>query len=160
MVHSVDLIQVMTNFEIGRRIVEHEQGGEERAEYGKALLKEISEGLTAEFGRGFSERNLRSMRKFYQIYSDRSARIRQIASAELPMNGKSQTSSGKLAHAAQPPTIFNTTQPRVRIHEAGPTRLTHQQRPGCHPGHRIRHRLATQHPHQELRIPDQQKRNV
>ena len=38
-VHSVDLIQVMTNFEIGRRIVEHEQGGEERAEYGKALLK-------------------------------------------------------------------------------------------------------------------------
>lgn len=107
-VHSVDLIQVMTNFEIGRRIVEHEQGGEERAEYGKALLKEISEALTAEFGRGFSERNLRSMRKFYQIYRDRSARIRQIPSAELPMNGKSQTSSGKLAHAAQPPQIWQT----------------------------------------------------
>jgi hypothetical protein len=36
-VHSVDLIQVLTNFEIGRRIVEHEQQGAERAEYGKAL---------------------------------------------------------------------------------------------------------------------------
>jgi hypothetical protein len=54
-VHSVDLIQVMTNFEIGRRIVEHDSSGEERAQYGKALLKELSAALTAEFGRGFSQ---------------------------------------------------------------------------------------------------------
>jgi hypothetical protein len=104
-VHSVDLIQVMTNFEIGRRIVEHEQGGEERAAYGKALLKEISEALTAEFGRGFSERNLRSMRKFYQIYRDRSARIRQIPSAKLPRK-KSRTPGFAHTHAAW---IFSLT---------------------------------------------------
>ena len=49
---TIDTLQVQTNFEIGRLIVEHEQGGEERAEYGKALLKELSTALTAEFGRG------------------------------------------------------------------------------------------------------------
>jgi len=54
LVHSVDLIQVLTNFEVGRRIVEHQQRGAERAEYGKALLKDLSAELTAEFGRGFS----------------------------------------------------------------------------------------------------------
>jgi len=55
---SVDTIQVLTNFEIGRRIVEYEQKGEKRAEYGKALLKKLSAALTKEFGRGFSEDNL------------------------------------------------------------------------------------------------------
>ncbi len=101
-------LEVLTSFEIGRRIVEHEQGGEERAEYGKALLKELSGALTAEFGRGFSERNLRSMRKFYQIYRDRYARIRKMPSAELPMNEKSRTPSGKLALLAQPTQIWQT----------------------------------------------------
>jgi hypothetical protein len=53
-VHSVNVIQVLTNFEIGRRIVVHEQQGKERAKYGTALLKALSVELTAEFGRGFS----------------------------------------------------------------------------------------------------------
>lgn len=92
-VHSVDLIQVMTNFEIGRRIVEHEQGGEERAGYGKALLREISGALTAEFGRGFSKRNLEYMRRFYLAYQDR--RIAQMPSAQLPSAKKCQTPSGE-----------------------------------------------------------------
>lgn len=105
-VHSVDLIQVMTNFEIGRRIVEHEQGGDERAQYGKALLKEISGALTAEFGRGFSKRNLEYMRRFYLAYQDR--RIAQMPSAQLPTAEKSQTPSGKLAHVAQSPQIWQT----------------------------------------------------
>lgn len=56
---TVNTLQVLTNFEIGRRIVEHEQLGTERAEYGKELLKELSERLNEEFGRGFSEDNLR-----------------------------------------------------------------------------------------------------
>jgi len=50
----VDTFQVMTNFEIGRRIVEHEQKGAKRAAYGAELLKEQSARLTEEFGRGFS----------------------------------------------------------------------------------------------------------
>ena len=95
-VHSVDLIQVLTNFEIGRRIVEHEQGGARRAEYGKALLKEISIGLTAEFGRGFSRSNLEYMRKFYLAYQDRAPQISKSPSAGFPVDEKSQTPSGKL----------------------------------------------------------------
>ena len=94
-VHSVDLIQVLTNFEIGRRIVYHEQGGEERAEYGKALLKELSVALAAEFGRGFSRSNLEYMRKFYLTYQDRAAQIAQTPSAKFLTDEKSQIPSGK-----------------------------------------------------------------
>ena len=54
-----------TNFEIGRLIVEHEQGGEVRAEYKKALLNELPEAPTEEFGRGFSKSNLKYMRQSY-----------------------------------------------------------------------------------------------
>jgi hypothetical protein len=50
---GVDLIQVHTNFEIGRRIVEEEQRGHDRAAYGKAILKELAESLTAESVRDF-----------------------------------------------------------------------------------------------------------
>ncbi|WP_282755865.1 DUF1016 N-terminal domain-containing protein [Desulfuromonas thiophila] len=95
-VHSVDLIQVLTNFEIGRRIIEHEQGGEERAEYGKALLKELSAALTAEFGRGFSHRNLDYMRKFFLAYRDRAPQISQIPSARFLTDPQCQMASGKL----------------------------------------------------------------
>ena len=51
-VRSVDILQVMTCFEIGRRIVEHEQQGSVRAKYGKRVLGELSERLVAEFGQG------------------------------------------------------------------------------------------------------------
>lgn len=67
----VDTFQVMTNFEIGRRIVEHEQKGEKRAAYGTALLKELSARLTEEFGRGFSKSNLAAMRSFYVMWAER-----------------------------------------------------------------------------------------
>lgn len=53
--------------------MEEEQKGEERAEYGKFLLKELSEKLTNEFGKGFSERNLRNFRQFYLTFSIRHA---------------------------------------------------------------------------------------
>lgn len=95
-VQSVDLIQVLTNFEIGRRIVEHEQQGAERAEYGKALLKELSIELTEEFGKGFSERNIRSMSKFFLTYQDRLPEIRQMPSAKFQPVQESQRPSGKL----------------------------------------------------------------
>ena len=81
-VKSINTIQVATYFEIGRRIVEEEQQGATRAEYGKQILPELSSVLTAEFGGGFSERNLRNMRKFYLEYKSRAAQIRQTASAK------------------------------------------------------------------------------
>ena len=67
----VDTFQVMTNFEIGRRIVEHEQKGEKRAGYGKELLKGLSTRLTEEFGRGYSEDNLALMRRFFRVFTYR-----------------------------------------------------------------------------------------
>ena len=53
---------------IGKIIIEHEQNNNERAEYGKQTLKELSKVLTAEFGKGFSRSNLQNMRAFYQTY--------------------------------------------------------------------------------------------
>jgi len=71
---------VLTNFEIGRRIVEHEQKGAERAEYGKELLKELSLRLSEDFGKGFSVSNLQLMRKFF---IENQTRIQQKPSVKL-----------------------------------------------------------------------------
>ena len=67
---NVNTIQVVTNFEIGRRIVEHEQQGDPKAGYGKQTIQELSSQLTEEFGRGFSKRNLEYMRRFYLEYCE------------------------------------------------------------------------------------------
>ena len=96
-VHYVDLIQVLTYFEIGRCIVLHEQQGAERAEYGRALLKGLAAELTAEFGRGFSRSNLEYMRKFFLAYKDRAPQISQMPSGKLLSPEKSQALSGILA---------------------------------------------------------------
>ena len=65
----VNSTMIVTYYEIGRMIVEHEQKGELRAEYGKSVLKELSKNLTNRFGRGFSVDNLENMRRFYITYS-------------------------------------------------------------------------------------------
>ncbi len=75
---SVNAIMTATYWEVGRRIVEVEQGGKRRAEYGKTLLKRLAEDLTAKFGRGFSERNLEQMRLFYSSW-----KISQTLSAKF-----------------------------------------------------------------------------
>lgn len=68
-VRAVNQTMVYTYYEIGRMIVEEEQHGKERAEYGKQVLKDLSAKLSAEFGKGFSVQNLENMRKFYLLYS-------------------------------------------------------------------------------------------
>lgn len=65
----INTTMVLTYFEIGRKIVEEEQAGKERAQYGKQLLKELSKRLNEKFGRGFSVDNLQNMRVFYLTYS-------------------------------------------------------------------------------------------
>lgn len=65
---AVNTTMVHTYFEIGRLIVEHEQGGQEKAGYGKETLKDLSSSLLDEFGKGFSVDNLENMRKFYLTY--------------------------------------------------------------------------------------------
>lgn len=70
-VRNINTLQVLTYFEIGRLIVEHEQKGVKRAEYGEQILKALSKRLTNEFGRGYSWRNLNNMRRFYLEYKTR-----------------------------------------------------------------------------------------
>jgi predicted nuclease of restriction endonuclease-like (RecB) superfamily len=92
---NINTLQVATNFEIGRRIVEHEQQGNRRAEYGKRILIELSNRLTEELGRGFSERNLESMRRFYLEYRENVPRIPQTVSAKLPVKIPMETPIGQ-----------------------------------------------------------------
>ncbi len=66
---TVNNTMVLTYFEIGRMIVEEEQNGKQRADYGKHIIKSLSERLTKEFGKGFSQRNLEQIRQFYSVYS-------------------------------------------------------------------------------------------
>lgn len=66
---TVNSTMTITYFEIGRIIVEEEQNGKDRAEYGKQLLKDLSKQLTKEFGRGFSIDNLENMRKLFLTFS-------------------------------------------------------------------------------------------
>jgi predicted nuclease of restriction endonuclease-like (RecB) superfamily len=70
---AVDAVQVQTCWEIGRHIVQFEQGGAARAEYGTRLLAILAESLTRDFGRGFDASNLRYMRLFYQAFPIRDA---------------------------------------------------------------------------------------
>jgi len=86
---TVNSAMVITYWNIGRLIVENEQGGKERAEYGKAVLKELSAKLTAEFGKGFELTNIKYMRQFFiqfPIYDSLSLKppIRYSLSTESP----------------------------------------------------------------------------
>lgn len=65
---AVNFAMVTSYWSIGQLIVEDEQNGNERAEYGKAVLEELSKKLTAKFRKGFDESNLRYMRLFYQTF--------------------------------------------------------------------------------------------
>ena len=65
---TVNSAMVQAYWKIGQLIVENEQQGKQRAEYGKAVLQDLSKQLSAEYGKGFEERNLRYMRKFYQLF--------------------------------------------------------------------------------------------
>jgi predicted nuclease of restriction endonuclease-like (RecB) superfamily len=94
---GVDLVQVHTNFEIGRRIVQEEQKGNRRADYGKEVIIALADRLTREFGDGFSKSNLEYMRRFYLAYEDRGLLIAQTTSGQSPALKITQTVSGQLA---------------------------------------------------------------
>lgn len=68
---AVNTLQVQTNFEIGRQIIEHEQKGAKRASYGIELLNVLSAELSQEFGSGFSATNLKLMRQLFVEFSGR-----------------------------------------------------------------------------------------
>ena len=112
-VATVNSTMTATYYEIGRMIVEHEQKGKKRAQYGAKLIPDLAKQLTERFGKGFSERNLEQMRQFYFVYSpifqtssgksetlsrisETAPSIPQTVSAELvAKNQKPQTPSAK-----------------------------------------------------------------
>lgn len=75
---AVNYAMVYAYWHIGRIIVEHEQNGSLRAEYGKGILQDVSERLQQEFGNGFSVRNLQQMKKFYTIFPNTNALRSQL----------------------------------------------------------------------------------
>ena len=81
---SINYAQVQANWLLGQRIVEQMQNGKERAEYGAYIVKLASNALTDEFGKGYSETNIRSFRLFYLTFSD--LQIQQTLSAESQSN--------------------------------------------------------------------------
>ncbi|MBU2572730.1 MAG: DUF1016 family protein [Elusimicrobia bacterium] len=89
-VRTVNSVLTATYWEVGRRIVEFEQGGKVRAEYGEKLLVRLADDLTAKHGRGFSRANLQQMRLFYSGWE-----ICQTASGKLEARVKGQTVSGQ-----------------------------------------------------------------
>lgn len=81
-VRSVNALMTATYWEIGRRIVEFEQAGQERAEYGETLIRRLADDLAPRFGRGFGWRNLTQMRAFFLAWP--APKILQTPSAKSP----------------------------------------------------------------------------
>ena len=89
-IRTINHTMLLTYFEIGKMLIEEEQGGKERADYAQNTLKELSNVLTKEFGKGFSVTNLQQMKKFYLIYKKQ-----QTLSATSEKLEKQQTASVK-----------------------------------------------------------------
>ena len=106
---TVNAFMTATYWEVGRRIVEFEQGGAKRAEYGEDLLNRIAKDLSRKMGRGFSRQNLQNMRQFYLAAPP--DRIRQTLSGKLGEAGIRQTVSGKSARAL---VLVSPEYPRAR----------------------------------------------
>ncbi len=92
-VRSVNVLMTASYWEVGRRIVEFEQGGEGRAEYGAALIRRLGDDLTRRFGRGYGWRNITQMRAFYLAWP--AEQILQTLSAKSPAPAIHQTPSDK-----------------------------------------------------------------
>jgi predicted nuclease of restriction endonuclease-like (RecB) superfamily len=94
---SVNAVMTATYWSVGRRIVEFEQGGQERAAYGEAMIRRLGDDLSRQFGRGFGWRNLAQMRAFYLAWP--ADRILQTPSAQSSSPPILQTLSAKSAAA-------------------------------------------------------------
>ena len=89
-VRSVNHYMVLAYWKIGKEIVEQEQQGASRAEYGKRIIEGLSENLTARYGRGFSTANLKNIRQFYLCYKERSPEIGYPAGSQLAASEQGQ----------------------------------------------------------------------
>jgi predicted nuclease of restriction endonuclease-like (RecB) superfamily len=95
-VRTVNSEMVLAYWHIGREIVQELQKGEDRAEYGKQIIKELSAKLNEKYGKGFSTTNLWYFRQFYVVYSNREPKIRHKACGELISGEKLHKACGVL----------------------------------------------------------------
>ena len=100
---AADIYQVVSNWLVGRRIVEQEQHGQERAQYGKHIVDLASEALTAEFGKGYSVVNIKSFRKFYLTFNNLLIGQTPSAQSENGLTIKGQSVSAELELAKMLP---------------------------------------------------------
>ena len=108
-VREINKAQGLAYWEIGREIVEFEQKGQLRAEYEEELIKRLSEDMTEKFGKGFSEMNLRNMRRFYLEFP---TQIQQTLSVK---SQKFQTPSGKSETVSRKSSIQQTASGKFQI---------------------------------------------
>jgi len=102
-VRAINKAQVLAYWEIGREIVEFEQKGRARGEYGEYLIERLSEDMAPKFGKGVSPTNLKMMRLFYHTFP-----IRQTLSDESVQKQKFQTLSGKSETVSRKSSIQQT----------------------------------------------------
>jgi hypothetical protein len=93
---SVNFAMVIAYWKIGKSIVEEEQKGKSKAAYGTALLKELSMQLTADFGKGYSETNLKYFRQFYLTFSFYENSHALSDQSNVTVNQKSHALRGEL----------------------------------------------------------------
>jgi predicted nuclease of restriction endonuclease-like (RecB) superfamily len=127
-VRQTNSLMVFTYFQLGRLIVEKEQQGKAKAEYGKETIAELSKHLTKEFGNGFSVSNLEYMRSFFITYR---LKFEQLTISQTP-SGKSflsisQTSSGNSSHKQKSQTLSakSETVSRISFPEIFPLSWSH-----------------------------------
>jgi len=90
-VREINKAQVLAYWEIGREIVEFEQKGKIRAAYGKELIKRLSKDMTEKFGKGFSQINIRNMRRFYLEFPTQIQQTLSVKSRKQPTLSREST---------------------------------------------------------------------
>jgi len=113
---AVNALMTATYWEIGRRIVEHEQAGKARAEYGGAVVERLAADLTRRFGRGFSRQNLWQMRAFHLAWPI--DRLERTLSASSRAAGILQTPSGESTEPTMVPTLSGESLPLATLARA------------------------------------------
>lgn len=99
---AVNTAMVQAYWQVGRLIVEHEQGGRKRAAYGEAVLDDLSQRLTADFGKGFTTTNLKYMRSFYLAFPIRHALRDESAAGRVNARDETPSPAQRLAATLRP----------------------------------------------------------
>ena len=117
-VRSINSNMVLAYWMIGREIVLELQGGEERAEYGKQVLENLSARLTKQYGTGFSVANLKNFRQFFLMYPDRLDVIRYPAGSELSMIEKRYPTGSESLQGFSPLLSWSHYRALMRVQDA------------------------------------------